>query len=75
MSKNVDFGTRVDDEDFQARSSRFCMEVDLDNTYNKMMMILMMIIIMMMIAVTQLIFRLRPPDFAWKEIWFIPATL
>ena len=47
------------------------MEVDLDNTYNMMMMnmkIMMMMIMMMMmiIAVTQSIFKLGPPDFAWK---------
>ena len=46
------------------------MEVDLDNTYNMMMimMMMMMIIIMMMmiIGVAQSIFKLGPPDFAWK---------
>ena len=33
------------------------------------MMIMMMI--MMIIAVTQSIFKLRPPDFAWKQIYII----
>ena len=45
------------------------MKVGLDNTYNMMMimMMLMMMIMMMMmiIAVTQSIFKLGPPDFAW----------
>ena len=53
---------------FQARTSRFCMEVSLDNTYNMMMikikiMILIMIMIMMMnmiIAVIQSIFKIGP---------------
>ena len=70
-----------DDEDdyscnsvnFQARTSRFCMEVSIDNSYNMMilkmtiMIMIMIMIIMMMkiiIAVTQSIFRLGPPDFA-----------
>ena len=49
------------------------MEVGLDNTYNMMMMkmkimILMMMIMMMkmIIAITQSVFKLEPPDFAWK---------
>ena len=52
------------------------MEVSLDNTYNMVIMkmtvmILMMIMIMIImmkiiLAVTQSIFKLRPPDFAWK---------
>ena len=52
------------------------MEVDLDNTYEMMMMIMtimmvlmmmmMMMIMMMIIAVTQSIFKLGLPDFAWK---------
>ena len=46
---------------FKVRTSRFCMEVDLDNRYNMMMMTMRMII-----AVTQSIFKLRPPDFASK---------
>ena len=43
------------------------MEVDLDNTYYMLMMMTMMIIMMMMmiIAVSQSIFKLGPPDFAW----------
>ena len=49
-------------------TSRFCMEVNLDNTYNMLMMmtiIMMMIMIMMMIiAVTQPILKLGTPDFA-----------
>ena len=54
---------------FGAMTSRFCMEVNLDNTYNMLMMmmtiIMMMIMIMMMIiAVTQSISKLGPPDFA-----------
>ena len=44
------------------------MEVDLDNTYDMMMMkiTLMMMIMVMIIAVTQSIFKMGPPDFAWK---------
>ena len=54
-------------------TSRFCMEVNLDNTYNMLMMIMIMTIIMMIImimmmiiAVTQSILKLGPPDFVWK---------
>ena len=52
------------------------MEVDLVNTFDMvmMMMIMMMLIMMIMvirmvvmiIAVTQSIFKIGPPDFAWK---------
>ena len=49
------------------------MEVDLHNTYNmilmKMIILTMMMMIMMMkmiIALTQSIFKLGPPDLAWK---------
>ena len=57
------------------------MEVDLHDTYNMilmkiMTMTMMMIMIMMMkmiIAVTQSIFKLGPPDFAWKFIYIIPT--
>ena len=51
------------------------MEVDLHNTYNMilikmmimtMMMIMKMKMIKMIIALPQLIFKLVPPDFAWK---------
>ena len=55
-------------------TSRFCMEVNLDNTYNMLMMmmtiIMMMImlmmrmIMMMIIAVTKPILKLVPVDFA-----------
>ena len=43
-----------------------------------MMMIMTMMMIMMMkmkkiIALTQLIFKLGPPDFAWKWIYIIPT--
>ena len=70
-----------DDEDdyicnsvnFQARTSRFFTQVDLHNTYNMilmkmMIMTMMMMIVMrkMIIAITQSIFKLGPPDFAWK---------
>ena len=71
-----DFGDDDEDEyrcnsvNFQARTSRFCMEVDLHNTYNMIlinMIILTMMMIMMMkmiIALTQSIFKLGPPDLA-----------
>ena len=48
---------------FQARTSRFCVEVDLHSTYNmilmKMIMTMMMMIVMrkMIIALTQSIFK------------------
>ena len=52
------------------------MEVVIDYTYYmmKMMIMMMMIMIMMMtmiIIVAQLIFKIGPPDFAWKSIWII----
>ena len=34
-----------------------------------MMMMMIMMIIMIIIAVTQSIFKLGPPDFAWKWMW------
>ena len=48
------------------------MKVCLDNTYNMMIMKMMIMILMMItmmkmiIAVSQSIFKLGPPDFAWK---------
>ena len=60
---------------FQARTSRFCIEVYLQNTYNmklikmmimKLMMIMMMKMMRMIIALTQAIFKLGPPDFSRK---------
>ena len=45
------------------------MEVNLDDTYNMMMImmtVMMIMMMMMIIAVTQSIFKLGPPDFAWK---------
>ena len=47
-------------------ASRFYMEVNLDNTYNKLMMMKIMIIMMMIIAVTHSTFKLGPTDFSWK---------
>ena len=63
-----------DDEDdyscnsvnFQARTSKFCMEVCLDDTCNTMMKKITIIMMMIMIiAVTQSISKLGLPDFAW----------
>ena len=54
---------------FQAGTSRLCMEASLSNTYNMMMlkiMIMILIMMMMIIAVTKSIFKLGPPDLAWK---------
>ena len=56
---------------FQARTPRFCIEVDLDHTYHMLMMIIMIMImmimmVMMIIALTQSIFKLGFPDFEWK---------
>ena len=56
---------------FGAKTSRFCMDVNLDNTYNMLMMMMtiimvMIMIMMMIIAVTQSISVLGPPHFAWK---------
>ena len=66
---------------FQARTSRFGMEVDQDNIYQIMLMmmtimmmmrmIMMLMMMMMTIAVTQSIFKLGPLDFAWKQIYII----
>ena len=54
---------------FKVKTSRFCMKLDLDNIQQKMMiMMMMMMMIMIIIAVTQSIFNLGPPDFAWKQI-------
>ena len=57
-------------DNFQARTSKFCMEIDLDNTYNMMMMKMMimmmqimMVMMMLIIAVTLSIFKLCSPDF------------
>ena len=46
------------------------MERDLDNTYNMMMinMMIIMLMMMMIIVVTQSIFKLGPPNLAWKCI-------
>ena len=41
------------------------MEVNIDNTYY---IVMMMMIMIMILAVKQLIFKLGPPDFAWKYI-------
>ena len=49
----------VDLVNFQASASRFCVEVDLDNTYELTMM-------MTIIAVTWSVFKLKPPDYAKK---------
>ena len=35
------------------------------------MMMMMMMIMMMIVAVTQSIFKLGPPEFAWKQIYII----
>ena len=62
-----------DDEDEYSCNSvnfqaRFCIEVDLHNTYNmilmKMMIMTMMMMMKMIIALTQSIFELGPPDLA-----------
>ena len=73
-----DFGDDDEDEyscnsvNFHARTSRFCIEIDLDNSYQIMiMMIMMMMMMMMIIAVTYSIFKLGPSDFAWKKIQII----
>ena len=44
------------------------MEVNIDNTYNMMMKMMLIMMMNMIIAVTQSIFKLGPPDFAWKKI-------
>ena len=60
---------------FEATPSRYCMVIDLNNTYGMMMMIFMMLIIIMMmmlmimktkIAITRPILKLQHPDFAWS---------
>ena len=61
---------RCNSVNFQARTSRFCMEVDIDNIEQIVMMMMtimmMMMMIMMITAVIQSIFKLGPPDFACK---------
>ena len=55
---------------FEATTSRFCMVIDLNDTY-EMMLIMMLMIIMMMIMIMKtqnghnLILKLQLPDFAW----------
>ena len=58
----------------QARTSRFCMEVDLRNTYNMILIKIMMMMMMMKVIIdlTQAILKLGPPDFVWKYIHIIP---
>ena len=69
-----DFGDDDEDEyscnsvNFEVRTSRFGMEIDLDNSYQIMMIMMLMMMMMMIIAVTQSIFKLGLPDFAWKQI-------
>ena len=36
-----------------------------------MMMMMMVMMIKMIIAASQSIFKLGPPDFAWKYVWII----
>ena len=36
-------------------------------------MIVMIMMMKMITAVTQPIFKLGPPDFAWQQIWLIPT--
>ena len=57
---------------FEATTSRFCMVIDLNDTYEMMLIMMLMIIIMMMlriiktqIAITWLILTLQHTDFAW----------
>ena len=88
-----DDDNEVDDDDqicnksgnFQARSSRFSMVIDLDNTQRMIptMMIMMMVVMMMMMIMmnmmmkikmikTQLIFELGTPNFVLQQIQGIP---
>ena len=63
-----EFGQYDDDDDndddddyccnsvtFQARTSRFCMEIDLDNTYNMMVMKMMIMMLMTMMMMMMMI--------------------
>ena len=74
-------------DNFQARKSRFCMVIDLNNTQRillmKMLIMMIMMIIMMMmmnmmmkikIAITWPIFKLGGPDFVWYKISIIPKN-
>ena len=56
---NIDDDYSCNSINFQARISRFSVEVDLNNTYDMMMM-------MMVIDVTQSFFQRGPPDFERK---------
>ena len=64
---------------FEATTSRFCMVIDLNETYMMMMTMMMMMIMTMMmmmmrrrrmmmkikLIITRPIFKIQPPDFAW----------
>ena len=64
-----------DDEDetnhnsanFEATTSRFCMVIDLNETYMMMMMMttMMMMMMKMKLIITRPILKLQPSDFAW----------
>ena len=56
---------------FEATTSRFCMVIDLNETYMMTMMMMMMMMMTMMMMMIKLIItwpilKLQPPDFAWK---------
>ena len=71
---------------FQDKCSKFCMAIHPVSTYRLMIMILMILTMMMMImkmmmlnmmieikmAITQPIFKLSAPNFAWKFIQLVP---
>jgi len=58
---------------FEATTSRFCMVIDLNETYMMMMTMMMMMMTMMMmmmmmkmkLIINRPILKLQPPDFAW----------
>ena len=54
---------------FEATTSRFCMVIDLNETYMMMMTMMMMTMMMMMmkmkLIINRPILKLQPPDFAW----------
>ena len=50
---------------FEATTSRFCMVIDLNETYMMMMTMMMMMMIKMKLIINRPILKLQPPDFAW----------
>ena len=59
--------THHNSANFEATTSRFCMVIDLNETYRMMTTTMMMIMMMMKrkLIITRPILKLQPQDFAW----------